>query len=58
MRYWTVTLAGLAAAAAILPLARVVHTIIGDAQIVYALALGALLIRLVALAVLSPDRQD
>jgi uncharacterized membrane protein YtjA (UPF0391 family) len=47
MRYWTVTLVLLAITAAILPLARVAHTIIGDAQIIFALALLALLARLI-----------
>jgi uncharacterized membrane protein YtjA (UPF0391 family) len=47
MSYWTIVLALLAAVAAILPATRAVHTIIGDAQIIFAVALVALLLRLV-----------
>jgi uncharacterized membrane protein YtjA (UPF0391 family) len=62
MGYWTVTLALLAITAAILPLARVTHSIIGDAQIIFALALVALLIHLVREAAgpdapLAPEQQ-
>jgi uncharacterized membrane protein YtjA (UPF0391 family) len=47
MRYWMVAFGLLAVAAAILPLGRVTHTIIGTAQLVCALGLGFLLVWLV-----------
>ncbi len=56
MRYWMVAGGLLAVAAAMLPLARVTHTIIGTAQVVYALGLGLLLVWLVGEAVRGRDR--
>jgi hypothetical protein len=55
MRYWLPVLALLLIVAIMLPVSRAVHTIIGDAQIVFALALVALLVRLVAQAIATPE---
>ena len=59
MSYWMIVALGLGAAAAVLPAAGAVTTVLGDVQILYALALIALLARLVVLAVRSArnDRQ-
>jgi uncharacterized membrane protein YtjA (UPF0391 family) len=51
MRYWMVVLGLLAVTAVMLPVTRVTHTIIGTSQVLYALALGFLLVWMVWRAV-------